>query len=499
MSVLDTKPQQFQDKIKNAPKLPGCYMYKDTLGKIIYVGKAKNIINRVKSYFVNYQKLDIKIRTMIDNAYDIEFISVDSEVEALILETNLIKKYHPKYNTLMMDDKSYSYIMFEKANKGINDFPRIRLVRSKDDPEAEYFGPYPNRMPLRNILKKLRKVFPYASCNRRLIQVTKEPLKIDTNNSTPCLYFHLGLCNAPCASFESKDEYMKNYNQLKKFFKGEKSEITRELETQMVNYSRSMDFENAAQIRDKIDDIKYVTKYIKIDNDVDDISINDLQKESRQEGINQLIEELKFSQDKLKNHSAFKIECYDISNIQGTNAVGAMTVMVDGELRKDLYRKFKIQRANTPNDFAMMQEVLRRRLMHLNTYAQTFEENNSREINTQRDNDPSFSIAPDLIIIDGGKGQLSAAYEILYKMNLHNTIPIVGLAKREEEIFKLSHQFFDNSIGDYNLDFEKMFTRIFLTRRSEALFIVQRIRDEAHRFGITYHRKLRSKKMLLPK
>lgn len=509
MSVLATKPTQLQDKIKKAPKLPGCYMYKDQNGKIIYVGKAKNIINRVKSYFINYPKLDLKIQAMIDNAVDIDFLTVDSEVEALILETNLIKKYHPKYNTMMMDDKNYSYVMFEKQIKGINDFPRIRLVRAKEDPDAEYFGPYPNRMPLKNILKRLRKVFPYASCNRRLVQVSKDPLKIDTNNSSPCLYYHLGLCKAPCASYQSKEDYMKTYNQLKKFFRGEKVEILKELEVEMGSYAKAMDYENAAQVRDKINDIKYVTKYIKVDNDVDDISINELQAQSREEGINQLIEELKFPQEKLQNHKGFKIECYDISNIQGTNAVGAMTVMVDGELRKDLYRKFKIQRKNTPNDFAMMQEVLRRRLSYLiqppeltseieaSEDAENISEDPSQISQKAESSDNSFDIMPDLIIVDGGKGQLSAAYTILYQMGLHNTIPIVGLAKREEEIFKLAHQFFDNSLGNYIPELEKTFTRIFLTRRSEALFIVQRIRDEAHRFGITYHRKLRSKKMLV--
>lgn len=493
MSILSKKSAQMQDKIKNAPKSPGCYMYKDTLGKVIYVGKAKNIFNRVKSYFNNYSRLDVRIQTMVDNAYDIEFIIVDSEVEALILETNLIKKYHPKYNSMMMDDKNYTWVKFEDPVKGVNDFPRIRLLREKQGDDGEYFGPYPARMPIKNILKRLRKVFPYASCNRRLIQVSSNPLEINTNNSTPCLYYHIGLCNAPCASLQSKEEYLKTYNQLKKFFRGEKSEITRELENQMSEYSKAMDFENAAIARDKLNDIKYVTKYIKLDNEVDDISISELQKQSRVEGINQLIEELRFPQDKLRNHSKFKIECYDISNIQGTNAVGAMTVMVDGDIRKDLYRKFKIQRKNTPNDFAMMQEVLKRRLTYL---IKNEDENNEFH---QAEYDGSFSEIPDLIIVDGGKGQLSSAYKTLYQLGLHNTIPIVGLAKREEEIFKMSHQFFDNSMGNYIPDFEKSFTRIFLTRRSEALFIVQRIRDEAHRFGITYHRKLRSKKMLMNK
>ncbi len=479
MSILEKKPPQLQQKIKNAPTEPGCYMYTDKNQKIIYVGKAKNIRNRVKSYFTNYPKLDIKIQAMVDRMQDVEFKTVDSEIEALILETNLIKKYHPKYNTMMMDDKNYSWVKFEKPIKGIRDFPRIKIVREKDDLKAEYFGPYPNNLPLKNILKRVRKIFPYVSCNRKLIQISKDPLKIETNNSNPCLYFHLGLCKAPCASLQDKENYTKNFNNIKKFFRGEKVDIMRELENQMVVYSKEMEFERAAEVRDKIDDIKYVTQNIGISNDVDDVIIDELKEREREEATLELIQELGFPKDKLDLHKGFKIECYDISNIQGTNAVGAMTVMVDGRLQNHLYRKFRIRMKNEPNDFAMMQEVLGRRLMHLSPNTEKF--------------DDSLSIKPDLIIIDGGKGQLVAAYKVLENLGLGREIPIVGLAKREEEIFKLNWQFEESEWPDFEMD---KFKRIFLNRRSEALFLIKRIRDEAHRFGITYHRKLRSKQML---
>lgn len=511
MSILSTKPQQLQDKIKNAPKLPGCYLYKNKKGKIIYVGKAKNILNRVKSYFINYPKLDIRIQAMIENAEDIEFITVDSEVESIILETNLIKKYKPKYNILMRDDKNYSWVMFEKQMKGKNDYPRIRIVREKEDDKAEYFGPYPSRMPLKNILKRIRKVFPYASCNRRLVQVSADPLEVDTNNSVPCLYYHLGLCHAPCASLENKDDYMKNFNNIKKFFKGEKSNILRELEREMFVYSKTMDYEKASLVRDKIKDIKYVTAHIKVDNQVDDVVISELKTQQRENAVKELIEHLKFPKDKLFFHEDFRIECYDISNIQGTSAVSAMTVMIDGEVRPDLYRRFRIRVKDTPDDFKMLQETLERRLKYL-VYEkgdddQLIDKRTGRPVNKSASgdwDDESFSQKPDLIIIDGGKGQLTSSYLILQEYGLHKDIPMVGLAKREEEIFEWCPQL-DVMSGEEpkenmtNLEesLQNKFRRIFLPRRSESLFLVQRIRDEVHRFGITYHRKLRSKKMLL--
>jgi len=495
MSFLETKSQQFQDKVRSAPKQPGCYIYKDSTGGVLYVGKAKNLRNRVNSYFNNYKKLELRIQQMLDQASDVELYVVDSEVESIILETNLIKKYKTKYNILMRDDKSYSWVVFEKQIKGKNDFPRIKIIRNKDlieEEKAEVFGPYPSQMPLRNILKRVRKVFPYASCNRRLIQITEEPLKVDTNNSIPCLYYHIGLCKGPCASLENKADYMKDFNSIKKFFKGEKVDILKDLESQMKTYSTDKDYEQAAQIRDKINDIKYVTANIGIDNEIDDISVEELKIKQREGGISDLVAQLKFPEDKLKVHKGFRIECYDISNIQGTNPVGAMTVMIDGEVRPDQYRKFRITMQETPNDFGMHQEMMERRLKSLDP--EVVEKKKLKP-------DDSFMSKPDLIIIDGGKGQLHSVYLILKQYGFHTEIPIVGLAKREEEIFKMSSQFktLENAEDEQSLRLQgiSQFTRIMLPRKTEALFIVQRIRDESHRFGITFHRKLRSKKMVL--
>lgn len=466
------------NKIENAPKSPGCYIYRDKAKSIIYVGKAKNIKNRVKSYFTNQNLLDLKTRALVANIYSVEFLEVDSEVEALILETNLIKKYHPKYNILMRDDKTYSWVKFEKQIKGKRDFPRIKIVRDteKNDKNAIYFGPYLDTVPLKNILKNLRKVFPFVSCNRVLIEKSTNPLQIKTNNPVPCLYYHLGLCNAPCASLQSKKAYIENINNIKKFFMGFKNNIVVKLQKEMQKYSKAKNYEQAATIRDRINEIKYVTQNIKLDNSVDDVNIAQIKEEQRDNGLKELIEELMFPTEFLSYKKGLKFECYDISNIQGKFSVGSMAVMIDGIIRPDLYRKFRIKSKNTPDDFGMLKEVLSRRFSHLDRSA-----------------DKSFSVLPNLIIIDGGKGQLSAAYKILRQLELGNKIPIVGLAKREEEIFKLNLQFTNETWEDLS---KGMFKRIYLPRGSEALFLVQRLRDETHRFGITYHRKLRSKGML---
>jgi excinuclease ABC subunit C len=349
---------------------------------------------------------------------------------------------------------------------------------------GEYFGPFPSRLPLKNILRRARKVFPYASCNRILIQQSDNPLEIATNNPVPCLYYHLGLCNAPCASKESREDYMKNFNSIKKIFKGEKLEIINELEDRMKEYSDLKDYESAAEVRDRIEDIRYVTKRIKIDNNVDDVVVSGLVEAARENGINELIEKLKFPSNVLSNHKGFRIECYDISNFQGTNPVGAMTVLIDGELRPELYRHFKIQIKDTPDDYAMHQEMMERRLKYLVD-------------DKDKLKDVSLKQMPDLIIIDGGKGQLGATFLILKMFGLDKKIPMVGLAKREEEIFKLNHQFeqYKEGLSEAQIKLIPKFSRIMLPRRSESLFIVQRIRDEAHRFGITFHRKLRTKSL----
>ncbi|RMD77140.1 excinuclease ABC subunit UvrC [Candidatus Dojkabacteria bacterium] len=480
MKILETKSKQFQEKVRSAPKSPGCYLFKNAEGKVLYVGKAKNLYNRIKSYFASFNDLEKRKQQMIEQTEDVEFIVVDSEVEAIILENNLIKKYKTKYNILMRDDKNYSWILIEDKVPKVNDFPRIRIIRDsakKNHIKGELFGPFPSQLPLRNILKKLRKLFPYATCNRKMVEISSNPTIVESSDKKPCLYFHLGLCKAPCASLQNSKDYNASINKIKKFFRGEKNEIIKEYEKEMFKCAKSLDFENANIWKKKIEEIRYITAHIKVNSEVDDISIAEIQKSEKQSALKDLIEKLDFPKEKLFLKANFKIECYDISNIQGTNPVGAMTVMINGELKPELYRRFKIRNFDTPNDYAMMQEMLERRLKHIKE--------------TKKDKDISLSQPPDLIVVDGGKGQLSSAYKILRYMGFEN-IPIIGIAKKNEEVYKITHQF-RPKINEFEPEFEK----ISMNKKSSAILLIQRIRDEAHRFGITFHRKLRTKKMIL--
>ncbi|MCA9386879.1 excinuclease ABC subunit UvrC [Candidatus Dojkabacteria bacterium] len=510
--ILESKTKSFQKAIAEAPLLPGCYIYKNRDKEIIYIGKAKKIRNRVKSYFTNYEKLDERIRTMIEEIHTVEFLTVDTEVDALILESNLIKKYEPRFNIMLRDDKSYIYVRFEKIRKSnqpipkrnsvYQDFPRVTVIRNKKDDGAEYFGPYPDSMPAKRILKRLRRLFPYRTSRHLVYQVSDDPLEIITEDKKPCFYYHIGLCNGACAGLESKEHYQKSYKNIRKFFLGEKKQLLNDLDSRLKKASAEKRFEDAAKLRDRIRDINYVTANINVDHDTDDVVLGEIKRKRRNEAVSNLVEALDFPSDKLKAHKGFRIECYDISNIQGTNAVGSMVVMIDGEIKPQLYRRFKIQMKNEPNDFAMLQEVLTRRFrQYLNSRGKwpssPTDDELPKELWTRSKNwkdDESFSQKPDLIIIDGGKGQLASTYKILYNFGLHNEIPMVGLAKREEEIFKLTGQFKDDFFNQ--VDDSSQFKRILLPRRSQTLFMVQRLRDEAHRFAITYHRNLRSKKLL---
>jgi len=450
---------KLKNKIDNLPLLPGCYIYKNLAGEIIYIGKAVKLRNRVKSYFTNYERVDSKTQVLVKNISDLEFLVVDSEAEALILETNLIKKYHPKFNRLMTDDKNYSWIKINLKEE----FPRIKLVREKLNDQARYFGPYPSTFPAKDVLKRLRKIFPYRSCDRKMVQLNG---KVKCQDSKPCLYYHLGLCQAPCANKILKNEYRKSILGISKFLAGDKSKIVIELENQMKMYSKNMDFENAALIRDRLQNIKYVLTKVHIGEQLDDVYILNKKEIDRQNSIRELFEILRIWKEEYSNKS-IKIECYDISNISGTNAVGAMVVVKDGVPENSLYRKFKIKSKQTPDDFSMHQEMMARRLKNY----------------INKSDDLSFKDLPELMIIDGGKGQLTSVYEIIKSFNLESKINVCALAKKEEEIFIL-----DQEKGG--------FIKIRLGKRHEALKLMQRIRDESHRFGIKYHRKLRSQQML---
>jgi excinuclease ABC subunit C len=402
---------------------------------------------------------------MVEKIKDVEFVTVDSEAEALVLETNLIHKYKPKYNSDKKDDKNYQWLKFNK----FEDFKRPLLVREKKDDNTKYFGPYPQSLPLTRTLKYLRKVFPYRTCNRKIVEVISRVNKkneIKSSDPKPCLYYHLGLCPAPCAGMISKKEYSKNIKHLQQYFSQRKDFVIYKLREEMALLSKDKKFEAAAILRDKVSDLLYISQRIEIENNIDEQKFILKRNLSKINALSELIDIIEDATLIFKEN--FKIECYDISNIQGKLAVGSMVVFVNGFPAKQLYRKFRIRLKETPDDYAMMQEVFGRRFSKKNLSSK----------------DKSFNSLPDLIIVDGGKGQLSSTYEILKNMEL--STPIIGLAKKNEDIFTIS----ENNINNKN---QLLFTKKILKEGSEARFLMQRIRDEAHRFGIIYHRGLRLK------
>ena len=531
-------------RYKDIPKNPGVYLMKNSRGKIIYVGKAKNLQNRVKSYFMNIKSHNAKTLELVKNIKDIEFFICKTEVEALILENNLIKKNMPKYNILLKDEKTYPYIKFTKEK-----FPKIEVVRStrKLNENAKYFGPYP--MGIYFALKSLIKIFPVRDCARNMDKVTK-----------PCLKYHMKTCPAPCKFKNISSEYNTNVKNFQNFLSGNSDEVLKRLENKMNELSQNMEFERAIVEREKITVLKKMlqTQIIEYSREIDEdifvftqkleniflcvLNVRDgkiigknhivikevagnqeniferliiayyekrnipkniifdekysekeelikewakiekkkeiklyfpkiqsRRKQLLEMGYLNLNEEVeKFFRKKrlvregllnLKRKLRLKkmphrIECFDISNIQGVDAVAAMTVAIDGEVTPKEYRHFKITVKDTPDDFAMMREALTRRYSKL-----------------------GVEELPDLILIDGGKGQLGIAVDVLEKLKKFEYLDIISIAKREEEIFK--------SYESEPYIFEKS---------DETLKILQRLRDESHRFGITHHRKLRSKR-----
>lgn len=542
--------------LKCLPDSAGCYLYYDKDGTVIYVGKAKNLKKRIKSYF--RKTVDrLKTKILVSHIERLEYILTDSEAEALILESQLIKKYKPKYNILLKDDKKYPYFLITDE-----DYPRITVVRKKNlNPDkGRYYGPYTDARAMYSTLDFLKKIFPLKQC------------KTPKFKNRPCIYYDIGRCMAPCQNKISSDEYKNIIAQAELFLKGKQSELLKKLMEQIQKYSDTEQFEKAARLRDSYYDLqktlerqKVVTENTKLNEDVlyflyengifvavvmniregrlidkkqfaypnnfdEDMTIlietflkdyystiqqdfpdkiisshlEVLDKKTYEEWLNILsgknikitygktqkgLELLKLAEknaqnlmdtskieetNKLKNNFnevgsyiaeklgltnfPYRMECYDISHIQGTNTVASMVVFINGIAKKSEYRKFKVNSTEgKPDDFLSMKEVITRRFNNLGKKGWD---------------------KPDLIIIDGGKGQLSSVMQIVDKMGI-NGIDFVSLAKREEEIFK-PHQS----------------KPVVFAKNSNALFLFQRIRDEAHRFAITYHRKLRSKQSI---
>jgi excinuclease ABC subunit C len=582
--------EKIQSVLNSLPHKPGIYIMKDASGTILYVGKAISLYNRVRSYFQESTDLSPKNRSMVAKIEDIEFLVVKNEVEALVLESNYIKQYRPKYNVLLRDDKSYPYIKVALTE----DFPRVYRVRSFARDGNRYFGPYTNSGAVDATLDLLNKLFSFRTCrydatNWALPRKGEPPPGWKQKLlARPCTQYYIHRCTAPCVAYTTREEYDKVIQQVILFLEGRHDEVVDQLQEKMQAAAENLNFEEAARIRDHIKAVERILEKQRVistegqdDQDVialasgedetcaqvfffrngklvgreyfilqgtrestpgevmssffmqfyessphipaeivveaepdDRVVVQAWLKEKRKGAVSiavprrgdklRLVEmvkqnarevleqqRIKWLSDSQKTQLAleeiqaalnlaappYRIECYDISNTQGTNSVGAMVVFEAGRPKNSEYRRFKIKTVEGPNDFASHQEMLRRRFRRQLHSEQASDEQlespiASDEAQAEQPLQHEWTV-PDLIIIDGGKGQLSAAMEVLH--DLHIDVPTVGLAKENEELFTPASP-----------------DPIILPRSSQGLYMVQRIRDEAHRFGITYHRKLRS-------
>ena len=425
--------------LNKIPETSGVYLFKNGKGEIIYIGKAVNLKNRVRSYFQK-KLLILKTKELVKNTASFEIIKTESEFEALLLEAKLINKFRPKYNSLSKDDKHPLYIEISREK-----FPKIRTVR-KIEKKSLFFGPFPDSRAVNDSLKFLRRLFPY--CTEKRI------------GKKACFYSHLGLCD-PCPNLISQKKgqlykkmsklYQNNVSKIKKILQGRHREVLRTLGREMNEYAKKRQFEKAAERKEIIEKLTYlmtkrrsVSSYIENPNLYQDLRMTEAKK----------LGEL------LHIRAPKRIEGYDISNLGGVLAAGSLVVFVNGEPDKSLYRRFKIKTKNTADDFAMLKEVLKRRLR-------------KKEWNY-----------PDLILVDGGEGQLSSVQAALNELKA--VIPIVGLAKKFEEIVVLDAK-------NPNAPF---FYRLKVAKSNPALSLLQRVRDEAHRFARKYHLFLREKNML---
>ncbi len=405
------------EKIKNLPLTSGVYLMKNSLGAVIYVGKAVSLRKRVQSYFRPTKTIS-KTDFLVAEIHDVDHILTNSEAEALILEASLVKQYQPKYNVELRDDKSYPYIEVTPE-----EFPRIAVVRPREkNPHSKYYGPYVNVQLIREALTIIRKIFHFRTC--------------DPFPNKECLDYHIGICDAPCIQKITKEEYHRNIRHVCLILEGKKDELYGDLQKEMESLVQSRRFEKAAKVRDQIRAIGALYS-----------GTQDLNYYKEAEQLQRALQLPKRPD---------RIEAFDISNIMGNQSVGSMVSFLNGKPDKSNYRRFRIKHVEGIDDFKMIAEIVRRRYTRLRAEGILF---------------------PDLILIDGGKGQLSAACAELAKLEVD--IPSISLAKREEEIF-LPHKR----------------QAVLLPKDALGLKLLQRVRDEAHRFAVTYHRHLRQKKTL---
>lgn len=412
------------------PHQPGVYQFFNNLGQVIYVGKAIDLYHRVASYF-NSSSLDHKTHALVEDIASVKTIVVESELEALVLEANLIKKFLPRYNIRLTDDKDYLYIKITKES-----FPKIITARKKDlAGSLKYFGPFISSRTVKNTLKLLRRVFPWCSgLSNRWHRASKD---------RACFYYHIGQCPGACIGKISQKDYQQIIKHFIQFMEGKKISLIKELTQQMRETAKNQQFELAGKIKNTLDGVSYLTQSNRIQVYLENPNFLE---DQRQKALEKLQEVLSL------RYLPQRIECYDISNISGKEATGSMVVLTNGEIDKSQYRKFKIFITGKPNDVGMMREVIRRRLKH-----------------------SEWSL-PDLMLIDGGQGQVNGVYQQLQAAGC--TLPLFGLAKRMEWLYAPDG------------------TVVKLARNNPALKMLQKIRDEAHRFAITYHRKLRDNILL---
>ena len=426
-----------KDKLQQIPRVPGVYFYKDENAKVIYVGKAINLRNRVRSYFQKSRQHDAKTDMLVADIADIEWITVDSEIEALFLESEMIKRYMPKYNIDLRDDKNYQYVRIDSRA----DHPTVRIVRRPMDDGADYFGPYVGGV--RPALKFLRRIFPFD-------------YRVPNDKKRATLDYHLKLSPGLEAGKTSLSDYRRTLRNLKMYLKGERTQLEKILKADMERASKTKDFERAARLRDQLRAMKNLKKQIIFsDKELFDIS--------KDQALNGLAEMLQ-----LKGMPR-RIEGYDISHMSGTNTAASMVVFTDGVSDKGQYRKFKMLIPGN-DDFAHMNEVIARRFSAKNIEAWS---------------------KPDLLLIDGGKGQLGAAMKAMDERGIK--IPAIGLAKRFEEII-VPKKYFDQPVvqSDQRSVLEhKDHWVVALGETSHITKLLQRIRDESHRFAVSYHTTLK--------
>ena len=569
--VKDEKEFNISEELNKLPKLPGVYLMHGPMDEIIYVGKAKILRNRVKQYFQKSYKKSVKIQQMVAQIQRFEYIVVDSELEALVLESNLIKEYKPRYNTVLKDDKSYPYIRFSVEEN----YPRLFITRAKKDKRSKYYGPYTSVEQVREVVELLRKTIHIRNCNKVFSE--ERPL------TRPCIYYDMGQCDAPCTGRQSKEEYRALIPKVSDFMAGKTEELIASLEERMFHASEELDFEKAMEYRDLITAIETVKNrqkitaldgedrdilglrrdhsdciiqiffvrdgkiigrdhsFLKIDEEDGDEEILSLFLRQFYNGTpfipkeihlpcslpdQQIIEQWlskvkgkkvhiinpkqgdkeklvdlagknagilmlryveKYRQEKKKQEQALdelraavglselpvRIESYDISNTSGALTVGSMVVYQNGKEKRNDYRKFRIRSVSGQDDYASMREMLYRRFSH------GLEEKKENLKLGKKDEMGSFSQFPDLILMDGGKGQVSICQSVLQELGIR--IPVCGMVKDEHH---RTRALLVNS------------REVAISTGGECFKLLTRIQDEVHRFAITYHRSLRGKEQI---